>query len=941
MHSADAMVGLAWEELDRAARARVGTTLGDWTLEAVIDIGIERAIYAAQSARGPGAVHVLHSDLAVQPKLRQRFVEDVRRASTISHEHAIVARELGAAADGVPYFATQTIVGATLESLLRRRAGVMPVNQLLGCLEMALDVLEHAHASDVTHADVRPRNILLTNEQKIKVFDFGMARVREGAASIRFPSGIAPDGPGYLAPEQALGGAEAATRASDQFSVAAIAFAFVTGALPHAGRTLEEVLANASKSARSLGELDVDAPEILVELLDRALSFNPSARFGSATEFRVAMSSARATAEVRAMVVSNPELEHAGSQAPPKSLTPPSIRQAVPSAAFGLAAEARTAPPASRPMSQRGQDVAGFEVPEATPERVAVARDLFTQFDRALLAQRQYGTDHPEWHRRFDQVCDVIVKQIEETEENVAWNVGPFGFLIGEEPVWEPKGMLQNVPFELFADGVRMIAILPGITRDELARLVRLLTLDVGDLAQEDDLVTAFWDAGFEHVLYQAVDMFVEGDQETQRAFVEQRQSIIAFAHADSRSEAQASWTGHRGGQSAVSPGIEALRVWSNESSGDAGGARDVDASALAGMAARIESEAEVAPDRITAVASLAFVDAGRGGDASIVTTPIRTGLGQLAATEPDLCLKILAGFTRALEKRGLGASAVTALVEEVASEEIVRAVLGRNPSSEDRGEKLRALAFVSLLGPSHVPGAIDALSHIRDSDLRAQVAALIGRHGAGYESKLGALLVDANAELGAMIIGLLRDMATPEAQRVLADAMHSSDGAVRISALGAVSDTSDVRVTSELKALLDDADPKVRFAALETIEQRELRPAGPLLAMRIKSDTFDHLDDEEKRRLLRALSVLAPARAETLCIELLEGGLVTSKARDRTRTVAAEMLAGFATSRAALDALTSEANKRFTNSQQVRDAASRAATAVRTSLRPPAGKKS
>jgi hypothetical protein len=221
---------------------------------------------------------------------------------------------------------------------------------------------------------------------------------------------------------------------------------------------------------------------------------------------------------------------------------------------------------------------------------------------------------------------------------------------------------------------------------------------------------------------------------------------------------------------------------------------------------------------------------------------------------------------------------------------------------------------------------------------------AYLGRPELGNEVRLGEALAAASEEQGLAILRVLLRMGTPAAKMAVARAMMAPHAVVRIEAIGHVEGPSSERLRLELKAMLEVDDPSLRMAALQTIEKNAVRVAGPSLVLRIKSSKFESLSVDEKQMALHTLAILAPRRAEEVCVELLSAaGLLPSESREQTRTVAAELLGRIGSSDEAREALAAAAGSRWRSGERLREAAkvaherlSRPAPAMQPSYAPP-----
>lgn len=248
----------------------------------------------------------------------QRFLQEARAAAALSHPGVTVVHRVGSEG-GWPYIAMEWLDGSTLEQVIAHNKR-LSVEQATRVGLQVLAVLDAAHRAGIVHRDIKPGNLILTTDRRIKVTDFGVARV-QGSSLMHTQAGFVLGTPQYSAPEQLAG--KAVDCRADLYSVGAVLYEAVTGRPPFDADSLYELVGlvqtatPAPASARAPGiSPSFDA------FLQRALEKLPDQRFSSATEMARALQSflARNTASAVAATVAR-----ASSSAP----TPPSVPTAV------------------------------------------------------------------------------------------------------------------------------------------------------------------------------------------------------------------------------------------------------------------------------------------------------------------------------------------------------------------------------------------------------------------------------------------------------------------------------------------------------------------------------------------------------------------------------------------------------------------------------------
>ena len=208
------------------------------------------------------AVKTIPAALTVNPRARQRFLNEARAASALDHPNVCTVYDIEEA--GQVYLTMPCYNGETLKSRLRR--GPLPVAEALDIVRQVASGLAKAHQLGIVHCDVKPANLMLTADGIVKILDFGIARLSGEAPTV--PGG--PSGtPGYRSPEQARG--EEVHAASDVWSLGIVLQEMVTGWKPRYD-TQEEPM-----------PLPANAPPELAGILSRMLAWRPADRYLDAT----------------------------------------------------------------------------------------------------------------------------------------------------------------------------------------------------------------------------------------------------------------------------------------------------------------------------------------------------------------------------------------------------------------------------------------------------------------------------------------------------------------------------------------------------------------------------------------------------------------------------------------------------------------------------------
>jgi tRNA A-37 threonylcarbamoyl transferase component Bud32/tetratricopeptide (TPR) repeat protein len=235
------------------------------------------------------AVKVLQPELASAVG-RERFLHEVRLAAGLSHPYVLPVLDSGEA-DGLLYCVMPFLEGETLEARLRRE-GPLPIDDALRITAEIAEALGHAHAAGILHRDVKPSNILLTEEHAL-LADFGIARALDRAGEDRLTgTGVSVGTPGYMSPQQADTGVPSDAR-DDQYSLACVLYEMLAGAPPFTGPSVGAVLRrHATDPVPPIRTVRPSVPSRVEAALERALSKAAPDRFPSVGAFAAALQAA-------------------------------------------------------------------------------------------------------------------------------------------------------------------------------------------------------------------------------------------------------------------------------------------------------------------------------------------------------------------------------------------------------------------------------------------------------------------------------------------------------------------------------------------------------------------------------------------------------------------------------------------------------------------------
>jgi serine/threonine protein kinase len=272
---------------------RIGCTLrGKWHIDSLLDVGGMAAVYSATHRNGSrGAVKIMHTERSADPRVTERFLREGTLANLVEHEGAIHVLDDDIDENGSPFLVMELLEGTSLHARFESQGGRLDVQEVLLVVDELLDVLAAAHDAGVVHRDVKPENVFLLADGRVKLLDFGVARLAlPGKLARATLDGITVGTPAFMSPEQARGQRDAAWPAIDVWGVGATMFTLLSGRFVfEAESPLNLLAAVASGPARSLAAVMPEAPPSVVALVDRALAYAPKNRWPDARSMREAV----------------------------------------------------------------------------------------------------------------------------------------------------------------------------------------------------------------------------------------------------------------------------------------------------------------------------------------------------------------------------------------------------------------------------------------------------------------------------------------------------------------------------------------------------------------------------------------------------------------------------------------------------------------------------
>ncbi|MBI5945663.1 MAG: serine/threonine protein kinase [Chloroflexi bacterium] len=226
------------------------------------------------------AIKVLRKDYSSSPEFQEHFRTEARAAANLSHPNIVTVHDFGLA-DNLLFIVMENIPGKDLKQLIRQR-GRFTVEAGIPLIIQACAGLGYAHRAGLVHCDVKPHNMLVSPDDRLKVTDFGIAR----ALATMMPgerTDVVWGSPLYFSPEQAQG--ESPSPASDVYSIGVVMYELLSGTPPFTASTAEELARlHISANPIPIREYIPEIPTALEEIITKVLSKEPSARYRTADQ---------------------------------------------------------------------------------------------------------------------------------------------------------------------------------------------------------------------------------------------------------------------------------------------------------------------------------------------------------------------------------------------------------------------------------------------------------------------------------------------------------------------------------------------------------------------------------------------------------------------------------------------------------------------------------
>jgi serine/threonine protein kinase/cytochrome c-type biogenesis protein CcmH/NrfG len=270
-----------------------GTRLGFYEVLAPLGAGAMGEVYRAHDSRlgRDVAIKLLPEALASSPERLARFEREAKTVAALNHPNIVTLHTIEEA-EGIRFIVMELVEGHDLSSLVT--PGGLPVDQVLEVAISLADALVVAHERRVVHRDLKPANVMVTRDGRVKVLDFGLAKLWEDGSELGLTQTLTLDSPPseagqimgtvpYMAPEQIRG--EEVDGRVDLFAFGVLIYELLAGRRPFTGSSIADVSSAILRdSAPPLGSVRSDLPSDLQRIVGRCLEKNPRQRFQTALD---------------------------------------------------------------------------------------------------------------------------------------------------------------------------------------------------------------------------------------------------------------------------------------------------------------------------------------------------------------------------------------------------------------------------------------------------------------------------------------------------------------------------------------------------------------------------------------------------------------------------------------------------------------------------------
>jgi len=273
-----------------------GTKLGEYEVKSMLGSGGMGEVYRARDSRlgRDVAIKVLPSSLSADSERLRRFEQEARAAAALNHPNILAVFQMGTY-EGAPYLVSELLEGETLREQIKR--GRLSLRKAIDYAMQIARGLAAAHEKGIVHRDLKPENLFVTKDGRVKILDFGLAKLTQPQSSSEHSSptlteeteaGVVMGTAGYMAPEQVRG--QKADNRADIFAFGTILYEMLAGKRafqkPTSAETMTAIL---NEDPPGISQIAKDVSSAMQRVVQRCLEKNPEQRFQSASDLAFAL----------------------------------------------------------------------------------------------------------------------------------------------------------------------------------------------------------------------------------------------------------------------------------------------------------------------------------------------------------------------------------------------------------------------------------------------------------------------------------------------------------------------------------------------------------------------------------------------------------------------------------------------------------------------------
>lgn len=269
----------------------IGTILNErYQLQATLGTGGMAQVFRALDTmlERPVAVKILKTDVSRDPQAQERFRQEAKAIANLTHPNIVTLHDFGYD-QGALFFVMEYLPGSNLKQMIKQKGSYTPFEALPIMIQVCSG-LGFAHRTNVVHCDVKPHNVIVTDDRRVKVTDFGIARVIQNTEHEEQVEEVVWGSPLYFAPEQAMG--KQPSPASDVYSAGVTFYEMLTGRPPFVAKTAERLARlHIEETPADPRTYAPGIPEELSRVIIKVLSKEPSNRYRNGDQFAAVLRS--------------------------------------------------------------------------------------------------------------------------------------------------------------------------------------------------------------------------------------------------------------------------------------------------------------------------------------------------------------------------------------------------------------------------------------------------------------------------------------------------------------------------------------------------------------------------------------------------------------------------------------------------------------------------